>query len=295
MSKQNKSIIPQIVIRIAKVVSTEDANDGGRIKVKVLPSDNDKNINELPYAYPLLPKMFHVMPKVGEAVLLLLTAANDRNSIGYYIGPIIPQDADMEYAEYETSARALYPDSYPQLRPAPSNVPTSRDAFCNKEDIALYGRKGCEIIMKENDIRIRCGARVKTPEFVGMTFNYATPAYLKLKYYDTPQVSEKKTFSSVATLVADEINLISNNGSPNYGKEMNQKDMINDEQVKKIIDTAHPLPYGDTLVEFLTYFLQMFKEHAHPYPGMPTILPSGNDGFWTQELENMLSKNVRIN
>jgi hypothetical protein len=39
----------------------------------------------------------------------------------------------------------------------------------------------------------------------------------------------------------------------------------------------------------------MFQQHAHPYPGMPTILPSGNEGFFNYDLDKILSKNVRIN
>ena len=285
----------KIIIRVGEVVSTTDINDGGRIKVKVYPTDNNRNTNDIDYAYPLLPKLFHIIPKLGEAVLLLYTAVNEKKSYAYYIGPIIPQDSDMEYSPFHT-ARALYPDVPSPLKPAHSNLPDDKDAFCDKHDVALYGRKGCDVILKENDVRIRCGARIDSSvSRIGKTFNYVTPAYLKLKYYDNTQTTEKgKKFQSAATLVADEINLISNNG-PMGGKEINQKDLINDKKLKEIIDNAHPLPYGDTLIEFLKYFLKMFQEHAHPYPGMPTILPSGNDKFWQYDLETFLSKNIRIN
>ena len=101
-------------------------------------------------------------------------------------------------------------------------------------------------------------------------------------------------YNSTATLVADQINLISNEGKT-YFNTTDNKDLISDEEMLNIMKKAHLLPYGDTLVEFLEYFLRMFREHAHPYPGMPTILPSGNENFFNYDLKQILSKNVRIN
>ena len=59
-------------VRFCKVISVEDDTDADRIKVRLSPEDNTKTIDEIDYAFPLLPKMFHVKPKVGEAVFLLL-------------------------------------------------------------------------------------------------------------------------------------------------------------------------------------------------------------------------------
>ena len=39
--------------------------------------------------------------------------------------------------------------------------------------------------------------------------------------------------------------------------------------MKRIIQDAHALPYGDELVKFLTMFLQMFKSHTHKYANLP--------------------------
>ena len=79
-------------VRFCKVVSVEDDTDADRIKVRLSPEDNAKTIDEIDYAFPLLPKMFHVKPKIGEAVFLLLATTNDGESQRYYIGPVISQD-----------------------------------------------------------------------------------------------------------------------------------------------------------------------------------------------------------
>lgn len=290
-----------IVVKICEVISTDDQQKGDRIKVRLYPEDNRKTIAEIPYAYPLLPKIFHVIPKVGEAVLVILTAANDGNSNRYYIGPIISQPQMMDFDGYSSGALSMYPDAFIRPKIAHERIPDAKGAFCNDEDIAIYGRKGCDIIMKEDDIRVRCGARIEdSKSLIGQSFNKLSPAYLKLKYSDEPKTVTNDTtgfshkYNSTATLVADQINLISNEGKT-YFNTTDNVDLISDEEMEKIMKKAHVLPYGDTLVEFLKYFMKMFQEHAHPYPGMPTILPSGNEGFFNYDLNQILSKNVRIN
>ena len=54
-------------VRYCKVLSIKDDTDSDLIQVRIEPEDNGiKNDKKLPYAYPLLPKAFHVKPKVGE-------------------------------------------------------------------------------------------------------------------------------------------------------------------------------------------------------------------------------------
>lgn len=292
--------IKNINIKIGEVISIEDEQKGGRIKVRIYPEDNRRSQSEIQYAFPLLPKMLHILPKTGEAVLVLLTSSNDGNSNRYYIGPIISQPHKLNYDGYTTGALSMYPDALIKPDIAHDRIPNVKGAYCEDNDIAIYGRKGCDIIMKENDIRLRCGARINGDTKIGETFNKLSPAYLKLKYNnETTSVINNSTgfehtYNSTATLVADQINLIANNAKTYYNTTDN-KDMISDEEMKKIIAEAHLLPYGDVLVSFLKYFLRMFKEHAHPYPGLPTILPSGNEEFFNYDLNQILSKNVRIN
>jgi hypothetical protein len=55
-----------------EVVSIEDNTDGGRIKVKIAELDTQTPNENLPYCYPLMPKFFHVYPKVGEVVRIII-------------------------------------------------------------------------------------------------------------------------------------------------------------------------------------------------------------------------------
>ena len=83
-------------VRYCKVLSIKDDTDSDLIQVRIEPEDNGiKNDKKLPYAYPLLPKAFHVKPKVGEGVLVFVAIADDANSQRYYIGPVISQDQKL--------------------------------------------------------------------------------------------------------------------------------------------------------------------------------------------------------
>ena len=59
-------------VRYCKVVSVSDDTDCDLIKVKLSPEDDGSN-SDGEYAFPLLPKMLHVKPKVGEGVFVFLT------------------------------------------------------------------------------------------------------------------------------------------------------------------------------------------------------------------------------
>lgn len=294
-----------INLKICQVVSVDDIHNSGRIKAFLYPDDNDKTDEEIPYAYPLLPKMFNVLPKKGEAVIVFLMASGEAYSNRYYIGPIISQLPQLEYDSYTAYSLSNYPDSFIKPYVDHELVDTAIGAFGDKEDVCIYGRKGTDIILKENDIRIRAGARIDSDNKVGKSFNMANPAYLKLKYNEFPSVIEEynaetnelvpiKTYSSTATLVADEINLISNNGNKNYNVGDN-KELVDDENIEKIINQAHVLPYGDVLVKFLKQFLWEFQNHTHTFPGKLTSLYKGHEEFFDYDFEPMLSKNVRIN
>jgi hypothetical protein len=289
-----------INIKICEVISVDDNHKSGRIKVKLHPEDDRKHIDNIQYVYPLLPKMFSVLPKIGEAVIVFLTASGDGFSNRYYIGPIISQLPNLEYDGYFSGALSNYEDSLIKPKVAHNLISEATGSFGLDNDVCIYGRKGTDIILKEDDIRIRAGARLDSNNKIGKEFNRLNPSYLKLKYNNEPTsvinqyTGEEYKYNSTATLVADQINLIANNANT-YFNTTNNEELISDDEMKKIIETAHALPFGDILVDFLKYFLRMFQEHAHPYPGLPTILPSGNENFFNYDLNKILSKNVRIN
>jgi hypothetical protein len=283
-----------IILKICEVISIFDENDGERIKVRISPEDDRKSDKELPYAFPLLPKMLHVKPKIGEYVLIVLTQVSDGNSNRYYIGPIISQPQFLDGDDL-ISSTSLYPGALKEPDIAPSTNADSFGALAKDEDIAIYGRKKSDIILTNDDVRIRCGSRLKDNTQKGeIVFNRTDPAFIHLKHTDHNRGEGEDTYRSTATVVADKINLIGNQSKDPF-RTNDKKDLISDDVMQKIIEQAHKLPYGDVLVDFLILFVKTFAEHTHPYPGLPPCHTSDYINTISYDLNQILSESVRIN
>lgn len=283
------------IIKICQVIDLYDDTDGERIKVRLSPEDDKRLDSDLPFAYPLLPKHLHIKPKIGEFVLVILTDVGDGYSNRYYIGPIISQPQHMEKENSMLSALSLYPGAFKQPDVAPSTNPDSHGSLAKDEDIALYGRNKSDIILTDDDVRIRCGSRLKDSSANGgLIFNRTDPAFIQLKHSDNKKGNENDEYRSTATIVADKINLIGNNSK--YPFMTNNKDeLITDSEMQDIIETAYKLPYGDILVDFLKLFVRAFAEHVHPYPGLPPCKTSDYIELTSYDLNKILSESIRIN
>lgn len=282
-------------VRFCKVVSIDDDTDADRIKVKLLPEDNDKSIDEIDYAFPLIPKMLHIKPKVGEAVLVLLAVTNDGNSQRYYVGPIISQDHKMYFDPYFGGADSFLRGAYKKFDVAPRMDEEKNGILPNDDDIIIRGRKNAEIQITNDDVRIKSGVKV-TNEMnqYNMAFNKVNPAYIKVKYHPNELTDGSKSTTSI---VADKIMLL--NHTKNEYNLTDRIDLVNDEELNKIIESAYKLPYGEKLVEFLKVFVNAFMKHTHDFQCLPP-----NPAFTTELLskkatlldnENMLSDTIRIN
>ena len=309
-----------ITIKISEVIDINDPTDGDRIKVRLMPEDNNKDISEIPYALPLLPKHLHIKPKIGESVLIIMGNNSSHLITRYYIGPIISQPQYLE-KDYFLNSLSTHPDSFIEPDIAPSTNPEAQGALPKDEDIAIYGRKKNDIILSENDVKIRCGHRHNDKSKKGgIVFNDADPAFILLRHNDnettiektiesqnfildknnnTSKASYKNTqtnekYCSTATIVADKINLLGNNSKEPFNTK-NRNHLIDSDEMKKIIEQAHQLPYGDVLVDFLKLFVRTFLTHAHPYPGMTPCQTSDYLETSSYDLNKILSESVRIN
>ena len=288
-----------IVLKICQVYDTYDETDGERIKVRLSPEDDKLTDDRIPYVYPLLPKLLHVKPKMGEYVLVVLTEAGNGYSNRYYIGPIISQPQFMDDETYGYRALSLYPnvDKTPDI--APSTNPDSDGALAKEEDVAIYGRKKNDIIISDDDIKIRSGSRLIDNNVKGrLVYNRLDPAFIQLKHTDnknTIQGDEENTYRSTATIVADKINLISHKSKTPFRTTNGKQDLITDDVMQEILEKAHQLPYGDILVEFLQLFVKAFLHHTHPYPGMSPCLTDEYFEVMRYDLNKILSESVRIN
>lgn len=254
---------------IAEVKSVFDEADGERIKVRLLPKDG--RVDDLTTAFPLLPKMLRVRPKVGESVLIFTLEEDNQYSQCFYIGPIISQPQNMVFDSHYGSSAKLLNGSYLNPEKAPSINPKTHGSYAENDEVSVYGRRDTDIILGDKDLRIRCGARKFNIDDSGFEYNKKNPSYLKLSEHDTiiNRVGDSDSTTSVS-VVADEINLLSHNGNGASDLIVSQDGEIDsDETMRKIIEKTHVLPYGDILVDFLTMFLQMFKSHTHKYANLP--------------------------
>lgn len=313
-------------IRFGQVLSVDDETGGGRIQVAISYEDRDDLENAMKsdpsyeigkgntlinYAFPWNPKFIHIMPKVGENVFIINQQLDESHTQRYYVGPIIAQPQYMYKNYYKDSTRILAGSNTGAAK-NPDYERTSPGTQPNKEDIALLGRKDSDIILKDDEIHIRCGVKNTTvlsnwgSEY---EFNGRHPSFIKLQHVPTnlpekdsdfeatqEEIKKKKEmgYESVINLAADKINLIGTDSRELY--KVNDPDkLISDEEVQKFIKKAHQVPYGDTLVEFLEIFRTAFLTHQHPWAQLPPTRGEDVKRLTNYQLNSMLSQTIRIN
>lgn len=270
-----------ILFKFGTVIDTTDYSDGDRIRVYIRgvdPSDYTKE--KIPYAFPLIPKLIHIKPKIGETVLVFVqdgSYVSDR----FWIGPVISQthklDIDTITALSFLNAGIIKPDIAPSTNPKNKGVPMEND------DVGLYGRGDSDIVIKPHEVRIRAG---KTNDMIEL--NTTNQSYVQVKH-------NKENESGCVNIVADEINILSHKSEKNFNLNDNA-DLIKKEDYQKIIEKAHKLPYGDILIEFLQIFIKAMSTHVHAYHGLPPDLTQNElKKLLSYNLSDILAKNIRIN
>ena len=289
----------EFIVKMAQVESVIDDADGLRIKAR-LNQDGNVSVNDLPYSFPLLPKSFQTVPKVGEGVLIFLSELGNNNSNRYYIGPIVSQPQFNSYDPYMygrgTAISLLQGASVSPLEKI-SNYDMTRGAYPNVNDVALVGRDTEDIILKEGEIDLRCGIRGEPANHESLLgdviFNTHSPAYIQLKFKRGMSISKGLEADSIINLVADKINLISHKDK-NYFNLTDQDELIKNDDLESIMKSLHQLPYGDILIDVLSKMIDAIVNHVHPYPGMPPCLDQYIMTLNSVDLNKILSENVRI-
>ena len=282
--------------------------DGLRIRAEIEGKDYPQN-NEpkyLPWAFPLLPKTFQSIPKVGESVLLVYDA--ESNGQRYYIGPIISQPQFNTYCAPKDAKSLLSEPIHNKPLEKVSNNNDTKGAYPKSSDVAVIGRGAEDLLLrydkttKESEVQIRAGVRGEptndpNPNMIGnIIFNGTDPAYIQLKYKNGLTKKNGQQGNSIINMVANRINIMSNkddNISHNLG---NNQSMILDEKMDEIMDNLHQVPMGDKLVELLKIMKGCIMHHVHPWAGMEQCGDWGGyinklDGY---DIDSILSKYVRI-
>jgi len=293
----------EFTLKEGRVISTIDENEGRRIKVRLNGLDGNIPDEELPYCFPLLPKLVHVYPQVGEMVLIVLQQKGAAKSNRFYIGPIISQFNLLSKDSMDISASNMFKDRLSKPFPKPDTDPENEGTLPEQKDIAILGRSNSDIILKDHELDIRCGIK-QNPDGAKsqcLHFNSVDPAYIQLKYQKMKD-NDGKELNSVINIVADRINLLSRDSKEVYNLYdkllADKKDGDNsgaEQELIKILSSAHPVIYGDELVNFLKKFIELFRTHDHAFAYEPPDLSEQDNNLLDTNLDEMLSKAIHVN
>ncbi len=298
-------------IQIGVVCSIDDPKGLGRIKVKIPGNsttlgDGETPISELPWCYPLTSKFLMTVPKVNETVFVFIFNKQNAYQDRLYLGPII---STLDKLNYDPSITSLSSFSFGQIGPNVdiNRIPALKGVFPSNDDVSIQGRYNTDLTFKNNEFVIRAGKfEASNPNDNNpypFQFNISTQGYFNIRN-NVPISNNTTQNGSVANIVANKINLITHkDGNPRFNVT-NQDNLVSNDEILNIIQNAHPLPFGDILIQYLRLLKNAFINHVHNNNGtQPTDLVVGGLTQDVREfkkqadgLENqMLSNNIRIN
>jgi len=297
-------------VYIAKVVSVDDANNGGIIRVFIDGIDETSTPdNNLAICYPLMSRIVHVMPKVGEAVLVLMgsTFENRKSQLKanrFWIGPLlsnyqnimndntdvfgmlnvksmISTTKNLTADPLQVKARNRKSDEI-NIFPVDNTTPPLQEG--NLDDVTIIGRNNTDIIQSDNKVTARAGKHLKNKPDKQNTVN---PSYSILEFID-----ENTSYGLTA---GDEIYLVSHKGRYKFKKILTKDD------IQELRDNAQSMLYGELTVQYLKTLTEVFLGHIHQHPGKePTYGQSSKYRIEDlrkelQNIEKLLAKNIKIN
>lgn len=239
------------------VVSIEDNSEGGIIKVRINGLDNKLTDSKIPEAYPLLPKFFHIYPKIGEAVRVFIEDPNYPQKGRFWMGSIISQPQKINF---DISKTALSTTNLGVTRPeeSPNTYPDAIGIYPKKNDVAILGRLNNDIILRDNEIELRAG---KHENGNNLKLNKKNVGSIRIVYEE--DINNKGEYYSSSIIQSDKIALISHNGYPKF-----KSHSLNVDDRNKIFAKSSPIPRGDVLVDILKKMINAIYGHIHPYAKM---------------------------
>jgi hypothetical protein len=288
------------------------------IRCKILGSNNDSTLTDdrLPNCFPLLPKHNSIIPKENEIVLIFeFGSEGDKYPERFYVGPIISELSNLNYQSLYAGATAGLTISPIGTVPDSNKIPEFKGIFSEYDrdyGYSIDGRDNSDIVFKPSEVLIRAGKFVRNG--VNLNMNKVNPAYIQIKHgfnYRKESTSATNFTSSerisVNNIVANKINLLTYGSDSNPEFNLTKRDddgnktpYIDDKEISKIINTAHPLVFGDILMDYLKLLEKAFLSHNHNHLGLSTPIQANPviSTFITEApklREKMLSKNIKIN
>lgn len=301
------------LIKLGLVISVIDPNYLGRIKIRIkgprnMGGDDGVSDNDLPWAQPLVSKFLSIQPKIGEAVYVFIFSLEKQHVDRMFVGPIISQPQLLDFDPYYNTALGGFSFGNQEPNVSVATIPQLDGVFPDSKDISIQGRYNTDITQKRNEIIIRAGKFVSIEDKKSsfkIKFNASTQAYIQVKndvVIKSKLDNQPQEKGTITNIVANKINLLTHkDGHPRFDLT-NQKNLISDEEMAKILETAHQMVFGDILIQYLILLKEAVLNHVHNGNGnKATDLTSGKLAVAefvkkASDLENqMLSVNIRIN
>jgi hypothetical protein len=302
---------------VADVVGVNDPDGTGEIQVRLR---SDQNIPDemLVSAFPLLPKHLAIMPELGEAVIVFVMPS--RGNQRFWVGPIISTKDKLNRDPSISATAPLNNSIMPKIRKAygsynPETNPDAKGVYNKPDEVGLLGRGNTDVLLKDNEVWIRAG-RYEVKDGNIKVFSHH-PAFLQIKNYEKELTRDNNSFNStrklptytrqdngqeveyktVTNLVSDEINLISSSGNRNLPFRVSDpENMIKDGDVKNILETAHYVGYGDTIMKLLDMIVDILVNHNHNGSQNKTTYDDALKALLKYKRETkFVSNNIRIN
>ena len=282
--KKADTMIPvSRTIFYGEVINIEDPTDGGQIQVKIPDLDNKTGNDQLPWCYPLLPKFFHVYPKVGEYVRIFLEDINYPQRSRFWLGSVISQPQkigfDSIYTALSTTNMALtIPES------APTTYPDADGVYPLIDDVAIVGRVNTDVILRTNEVQIRAGKHVNGNV---LQLNVKNPATIDMNF---EQQQNNAEYYSNTVIQSDKIAILSHDGKPQFkAARLTAEDRVN------IFNNGHPMARADVLVEALNVLRNAILTHIHPYSNVPVDKTAIINQLESINFDAIMQKNIVIN
>jgi len=262
----------------AIVVDIADPNDSKRVRARIKGIDDKTPDSSLPWCTPFLPLFTITNPKVGEMVKIFTPSKSDLMNKREWIGPVITSFNNLTFESAKT-AQSNQDISKVTPNKSLSKIPTAKDAYVNDKDVAIQGRDNTDLIFKDKEVLIRAGKFIFNDK---TKVNNKNPSYIQLKLSTNGQ----RSYSSV---VGDKICLITYDGAKKYNT------ILDEEELKKIVETAFSAAYAEPIVEFLKLMQNFVANHVHPQN-----LPA-NKGFGkvpeiiNYDLNKIIAPSIKIN
>lgn len=281
------------LMHTARVVSTADEADGGRIRARIKGVDDKLSDADLPFAFPFTTKLFSVKPKIGETVLILRANSENQFENRFFVGPLLSQPQFFNKDNHFFSSQSMLDTGFSEPSESPSRVPEARGVYPDPQHVSIQGRGNSDMIFKEKEVLIRAGKFVTGNR---LRFNQRNPGYIQIKHdANISTDEEEEKLGTTTNIVSDKINLLTHeNGDPRFSLT-NRERMISESELTDILNRAHPIVFGDRLIEFIELLQKYVKNHIHPYHGLPADETELVKKIMDFDLDSLTSENVKAN